>query len=118
MSRFIIGREPREMGELGRNHRVRQDSSSPGLQKPTCQLSLVREPMANFNAAPLNATSCAGSNLKARLHFAPGNSNSAATTFTFAPGCASTSLPERSNATMRFQRGGPCGDDQLPGTEK
>jgi hypothetical protein len=37
----------------GRDHRVRQDSSSPGLQKPTCQLSLVREPIASFNAAPL-----------------------------------------------------------------
>src|SRR5262249_60027487 len=101
-----------------RDHRVRQDSSSPGLQKPTCQLSFVSEPIANFNAAPLNATSCAGSNLKARLHFAPGNSSSAATTFTFAPGCASNSLPEPSSATMRFQRGGRSGDNQLPGTEK
>ena len=36
----------------------------------------------------------------------------------FAPGCASTFLLELSNATMRFQRGAPCGDDQLLGTER
>src|SRR6516162_3650398 len=57
----------------------RQASSSPGLQKPTCQLSLVREPTENFSAVSLNATSCAGSNLNARFRFAPGNSSSAAT---------------------------------------
>src|SRR5262249_35907676 len=71
------------------NYLQRQASSPPGLQKPTCQLSLV-EPMANFSSVPLNATSCAGANAKARFHFAPGNSSSAATTF--AVGCASTSM--------------------------
>src|SRR5712692_6355242 len=77
----------------------RQASSSPDLQKPNCQLSLVKEPMANFSSVPLNATSCAGSNLNARFHFAPGNSSSAATTLTLAPGCTSTGLPEPASAT-------------------
>src|SRR5215472_1525024 len=90
---------------------LRQASSSPGRQKPTCQLSLVQEPRANFSPGPLNSTCCAGSNLNARFHFAPGNSSSAATTFTLTPGSASTSLPEPASATMRFQRGAPCGDD-------
>ena len=79
----------------------RHASSSPGRQNPTCQLSLVHEPMANFSSVPLNVASWAGSNLNARFRFGPGNSSSAATTFIFAPGCASTSLPEPSNATNR-----------------
>src|SRR5262245_6270748 len=96
----------------------RHASSSPGRQNPTCQLSLVHELIANLSSMPLNVTSCAGANLNARFHFAPGNSSSAATTFIFAPGCVSTSRPELSNATMRFQRGVPCGEDHWPGTEK
>ena len=41
------------------------------MQKPTCQLSLLKEPMANFGSVLLNATSCAGWNANARFHFAP-----------------------------------------------
>src|SRR5690242_17480866 len=85
-SQKLLSRQNREWRFLQHYLLPRQRSSSAGLQKPTCQLSLVKEPIANFSSVPLNATSCGGSNLKARFHFAPGNSSSAATTLA----CAST----------------------------